>query len=105
MNETASAADGNCLIERNFDLPFGYRVTFTYHHHFGRLNVCWTPDQPRVHKPHPRRRFIGAYCNAKREFLEEIAVIVGGTILISDTDLKRSADTKSSCRRRGISPF
>jgi hypothetical protein len=88
MSDIASEADGSCLIERNFDLPFGYRATFTWHHPYGPLKVCWTPDQPRIRKPRPRRRFLGAYCNARREFLEEIAVVVGGTILIVDTDLK-----------------
>jgi hypothetical protein len=88
MSDIASETDGNCLIERNFDLPFGYRATFTWHHPYGPLKVCWAPDQPRIRKPRPRRRFLGAYCNARREFLEEIAVIVGGPILIVDTDLK-----------------
>jgi hypothetical protein len=88
MSGKALAADGNCLIERNFELPFGYRATFIWHHPYGPLKVCWMPDQPRILKPRARRRFLGAYCNARREFLEKIAFVVGGTILIADTDSK-----------------
>jgi hypothetical protein len=76
------------LIERSFDLPFDYRATFIWRGPDEPFEVRWSPDQPRIRKPRPRRRFLGAYCNARREFLEEIAVVVGGTILIVDTDLK-----------------
>ena len=87
MSDMASEADGNSLIERNFDLPFGYRATFIWRRPYGPLEVCWSPDQPFIRRPRPRRKFLEAYQAARREFLEELAVAVGGLITIVDTDL------------------
>ena len=88
MSDIASAADGDSLIERAFDLPFGYRATFIWRRPDGPLEVCWSPDQPRIRKPRPQRKFLAAYQAARREFFEEVAAVVGGIILILDTDLK-----------------
>ena len=89
MNDIASAADGrDSLIERGFDLPFGYRATFIWRRPYGPLEVCWSPDQPCIRKPRPQRRFLGAYQAARREFLEDVAAVVGGSILVLGTDLK-----------------
>jgi hypothetical protein len=49
MKYTASAADGrNSLIERSFDLPFGYRATFICRRPDEPFEVRWSPDQPRI---------------------------------------------------------
>jgi hypothetical protein len=88
MSDIPSAADGNSLIERNFDLPFGYRATFIWRRPYGPLEVCWSPDRPCIRKPRPQRKFLAAYQAARREFFEELAVVVGGIITIVDTDLK-----------------
>jgi hypothetical protein len=88
MSDIASAADGNSLIERAFDLPFGYRATFIWRRPYGPLEVSWSPDQPCIRKPRPQRKFLAAYKAARREFFEELAVVVGGIITIVDTDLK-----------------
>jgi hypothetical protein len=37
----------------------------------------------------PQRKFRAAYQAARREFLEEVAAVVGGGVLILDTDLKK----------------
>jgi hypothetical protein len=87
MSDIASSADGNSLIERNFDLPFGYRATFIWRRPYGPLEVCWSPDQPCIRETRPQRKFLAAYQAARREFLEELAVAVGGLITIVDTDL------------------
>ena len=90
MSDIGSAAHGrNSLIERGFDLPFGYRVTFILRRPYGPLEVSWSPDQPRIRKPRPQREFRAAYQAARREFFEEVAGVVGGGVLILDTDLKK----------------
>jgi hypothetical protein len=89
MSDTASAADGrNSLIERSFDLLFGYRATFIWRRPDEPFEVRWSPDQPRIRKPRPHRKFLAAYQAARREFFKELGAVVGGTILIVDTDLK-----------------
>jgi hypothetical protein len=88
MNSIASA-NRNSLIKRTFDLPFGYRVTFILRRPYGPLEVSWSPDQPRIRKPRPQREFRAAYQAARREFFEEVAAVVGGGVLILDSDLKK----------------
>jgi hypothetical protein len=90
MNDIVLTADGhNSLIERSFDLPFGYRATFILRRPYGPLEIRWSPDQPRIRKPRPQREFRPAYQAARREFFEDVAAVVGGGILILDTDLKK----------------
>jgi hypothetical protein len=59
----------NSLIERSFDLPFGYRATFIWRRPDAPFEVRWSPDQPRIRKPRPQRKFLAA---ARREFFEEV---------------------------------
>ena len=61
MSDVASAADGNSLIERSFDLPFGYRATFIWRSPDEPIEVRWSPNQPRIRKPRPQRKFLAAY--------------------------------------------
>jgi hypothetical protein len=86
MNEIVSAAGG--FIARAFDLRLGYRATFTWCCPCGPLEVCWSPNQPSIRRPRPRRKFLEAYQAARREFFKELAVVVGDTVLVVDTDLK-----------------
>ena len=96
MNDTASAAGGrNSFIERSFDLPFGYRATFMWRGADDAIEVNWSPDQPRIWKPRPQRKFLAAYQAARREFFEEVGAVVGGMILIVDTDLKAICGQRS----------
>jgi hypothetical protein len=83
MSDIVSAADG--VIDRCFDLPLGYRATFIWRCPFGPLEGCWSPDQPCIRRPRPRRKFLEAYQAARRK---DLAVVVGGTVLVVDTDLK-----------------
>jgi hypothetical protein len=89
MSDTSAADGRNNLIERAFDLPFGYRATFILRRPYG-LEVRWSPDQPRIRKPRPQRKFLAAYQAARREFFEEVAALFGGRVLILDTDLKKT---------------
>jgi hypothetical protein len=89
MNNIASAADGrNSVIERAFDLPFGYCATFIWRRVDEPFEVHWSPDQPRIRKPRSQRKFLAAYQAARREFFEDVAAVVGSRILTLDTDLK-----------------
>ena len=60
------------LIERAFELAFGYRATFISRRPDETFEVRWSPDQPRIWKPRPQRRFLAAYQAARREFFEEV---------------------------------
>jgi hypothetical protein len=76
------------LIERAFDLPFGYRATFIWRRPDEPIEVHWSPDQPRIRQPRPQRKFLAAYQAARREFFGDVAAVVGGSILVLGTDLK-----------------
>jgi hypothetical protein len=82
-------AGRDSLIERDLGLPFGYRATFIFRCPYGPLEVSWSPAQPRFRKPRPWQKFLAAYQTARREFFEEVAAVVGGGVLILDTDLKK----------------
>jgi hypothetical protein len=58
------------LIERDFDLPFGYQATSVWRRPDQPFEVRWSPDQPRVRKSRP---FLGAYQAARREFFQDVA--------------------------------
>ena len=89
MINVTSAADGrNGLIERAYDLPFGYCATFFWRRPDEPIEVHWSPDLPRIRKPRPQRKFLVAYQAARREFFEEVAAVVDGSILVLGTDLK-----------------
>jgi hypothetical protein len=69
-------------LERNFSLPFGHDATF--HWQPDGLKTHWCPDVPSIRKPRARRKFFTAYQVARRSFLEEVAAVIGGRILILD---------------------
>ena len=60
------------LIERALDRAFGYRATFVWRRPDEPFEVRWSPDQPRIRKPRPQRKFLAAYQAARREFFEEV---------------------------------
>jgi hypothetical protein len=89
MNDGASAAGGrSSLIDRSFDLPFGYRATFMWRGADEPIEVHWSPDQPRIRKLRPRRKSLSAYQAARREFFEDVAAVGDGIFLVLDTNLK-----------------
>jgi len=85
------------FIKRSFDLPFGYRATFIWGGGDEPIEVRWSPDQPRIRKPRPQRKFLAAYQVARREFFEGVAAVLGGRILTLDTDLKAVLRARSHC--------
>lgn len=58
---------------RRFSLPHGYSAEL--------------PAFPRIKKHRAFRKFVTAYQAVRREFYTDIAAIVGGNVLIIDTDL------------------
>jgi hypothetical protein len=69
---------------RTYQLPHGYTAEFF--HSPGRLEVRWLPDVPHIREARHRRKFFEAYQAARRDFIKEVAVLIGGNILIVDTD-------------------
>jgi hypothetical protein len=69
---------------RTYSLPHGYSVEFG-HSSSTPFEVRWSPDVPRIRKPGQQRKFFAAYQAARREFLEEVAAVRGGNILVIDT--------------------
>ena len=65
----------NRLVERSFDLPFSYRAPFIWRRPDEPFEVRWSPDQPRLRKPRPQRKFLAAYQAAKREFFKEVGAV------------------------------
>jgi hypothetical protein len=71
------------MMQRSFDLPFGYQATFQWKPESG-FKVRWEPDRPLIRQTRAQRKFFEAYQAARRSFLEDIAAIVGGKVLIVD---------------------
>jgi hypothetical protein len=71
-------------IKRIFRLPLGYTATFCWRD--GDLQVEWESDFPVIRKERHRRKFIDAYQAARRSFWEEVAAVLGGSILVVDAD-------------------
>jgi hypothetical protein len=70
-------------IVRKFGLPLGFQATFYWLP--GELGVRWSPDMPFIAKARARRKLFEAYQVARRSFLEEVAAVIGGDLLILDT--------------------
>jgi hypothetical protein len=80
-------------IERRFSLPFGYHATFRWHPS-ELLEVYWAPDPPLIRRARAQRKFFEAYQAARSEFLEEVAAVLGGNILVVDTNFKEIVGTE-----------
>jgi|EndMetStandDraft_5_1072996.scaffolds.fasta_scaffold95895_4 hypothetical protein len=79
-------------LERDYSLPHGYSVTFSSNP--GRpFEARWSPDVPRIRKPRQQHKFMEAYRAARREFLNEVAAIIGGNVLVIDTDEHLTSET------------
>ena len=67
MSNIASAADG--VIERAFDLPFGYCATFIWRGSDEPIEVHWLPDLPHIRKPRLQRKMSGGLRDRKARLL------------------------------------
>jgi len=67
-------------LTRIVGLPFGYRATFGYSVTEG-LKVEWEPSTPRFRNERSKRKFLGAYTTERNAFYQDIATVVGCSIL------------------------
>lgn len=73
-------------IARTYALPFGFVATFSWRD--AHLQVDWKPHFPRLVKRSAQRKFLAAYQSARGDFYTDVAAMIGGSILIVDTDGK-----------------
>src|SRR5262249_34092565 len=85
-------AEFNSQITRSFALPQSYRVTFRWKPP-NEFEVGWSPDPRRMRKARAWRKLFAAYQAARREFLEEVAALIGAAVLVLVTNLKEVVGT------------
>lgn len=79
-------------LERSYSLPHGYCVTFCCNP--GKpFGARWSPDVPQIRKARQQRKFFEAYRAARRQFLQEMAAMIGGNVLVVDTDQHMTSET------------
>jgi hypothetical protein len=79
-------------FERTYPLPHGYRVTFCCDR--GQpFEAKWSPDVPQIRKARQQTKFMEAYRAVRREFLNEVAAVIGGNVLVVDTDQHLTSET------------
>jgi hypothetical protein len=66
-------------------LPHGFHVTFSWSTD-NRLQVEWDPHTPRIRSSRHRRKFREAYEAARREFIKDVATVIGGNVGVVDLD-------------------
>ena len=64
-------------------LPHGVRVKFSWRPE-RRLEIERDPDVPRIHSARHRRKFFEAYAAARRDFMRDVATVIGGNVAIVD---------------------
>jgi hypothetical protein len=80
------------ILSRTYPLPHGYTVEFS--HSPGRIfEARWSPDVPRIRKARHLRKFLEAYRAVRREFLQEMAALIGGNVAVFDTDEQLTCET------------
>ena len=77
------------MIKHTATLPCGYRVEFSWS--TGNMTVAWVPDVPVIRSPRHRRKFFAKYVKARREFLELVALQLGGSVGVLDLSRDRAA--------------
>jgi len=70
-------------MQHTVRLPYGTRATFSYSE--AGFNVEWEPAPPVIRNPRARRRFFEAYREARAAFLQDVAAVMGGNVLVVDT--------------------
>ncbi|MER8570633.1 hypothetical protein NKH19_00740 [Mesorhizobium sp. M1338] len=71
-------------FRRRVTLPHGYEVEFA----FGSsgLSRKWYPARPVFRSHRAGRRFLDAYRDARADFLRDVATMLGGTVVVADTE-------------------
>jgi hypothetical protein len=71
-------------FRRRVPLPYGYEVEFAVGP-FG-LSREWYPACPVFRSRRAGRRFLEAYQEARADFLRDVASMLGGTVVVADTE-------------------
>lgn len=69
---------------RTSALPFGCTVTFRWS--ANSLSVEWEPTIPALRSQRARSQFLRAYQEARNDFLRDVATMLGGNVLVIDTN-------------------
>lgn len=69
---------------RRFKLPHGVHVKFSYPVPHGVMHVEWDPAMPEFTSNRAARRFEEAYRAARDTFMQDIAQLIGGKVLVLD---------------------
>ena len=77
---------------RTYALPHGYRVTFCSEPNQPFM-AEWSPSLPRIRKARQQQKFMEAYRTVRREFLNEVAAVIGGSVVVIDTDQHLTRET------------
>jgi hypothetical protein len=71
------------LPSQTFKLPLGFSVTIRWSN--GSLGMEWSPSMPNIRSPRHRRKLVAAYQEARAEYMEVVATVMGAGVLVIDT--------------------
>jgi hypothetical protein len=88
------------LPPQTFKLPLGFRVTIRWSN--GSLGMDWSPSVPTdIRSPRHRRKLIAAYQAARAEYMQIVATVIGGDVMVIDT---HDMDGRENPSAQAISP-
>jgi hypothetical protein len=70
------------MIKSTSNLPDGYVATFVFDD--GCLTVEWSPGVPMIRNHRKLRRLVAAYTAARDSFMQDVATMIGGNVLVLD---------------------
>jgi hypothetical protein len=69
---------------QTFTLPLGFSVTIRWSN--GSLEMDWSPSVPTgIKSGRHRRKLLAAYQAARAEYMELVATVMGGAVMVIDT--------------------
>jgi hypothetical protein len=88
------------LPPQTFRLPLGFSVTISWSN--GSLGMEWSPSMPTdIRSPRHRRKFLAAYQAARAEYMQIVATVMGGSVMVIDT---HDTDGRENPSAQAISP-
>jgi hypothetical protein len=88
------------LPSQMFRLPLGFSVTMKWSD--GSLGMEWSPSMPtNIRSPRHRRKLLAAYQAARAEYMEVVATVMQGTVMVIDT---HDAEGRENLSAQAISP-
>ena len=77
-------------LTRTYSLPHSCTFCFEGEQSF---RAEWCPRMPTIRAARARRKFLEAYRDVRRAFLEELVTHIGGNVLVVDTDRSMTCET------------